>query len=205
MHDARVLAPPLVSAEAVPARSDDDLVHQARAGEAEAREELARRFREPAYVLALQLLGNRDDAFDVAQESMLRVFAGLGQFTSGRPLRPWVLAIVRNQAHDLWRRKRVRRAESIDSAEDGLAIELADTAPDPEQAASRRHLRRRVWRAMSALSVDHREVIVLRDFHGLSYAEIAQLLSIKSGTVMSRLHGARAQLRSLLTRETHHA
>lgn len=205
MHDVRVMAPPLATVEPLTARADGDLVSRARLGEAEAREELARRYRTTAYLLALQLLGNREDAFDVAQDAMLRFFSGLGQFTPGRPVRPWLLAIVRNQAHDLWRRQRVRRAESIDSDGCGLAIELADTAPDPEQAASRRELRRRVWRAMSALAAHHREIIVLRDFHGLSYAEIAQVLSIKSGTVMSRLHGARGQLRALLARENDHA
>jgi len=202
MHDVRALAPPPAAVAAVSGRSDADLVNLAHAGAAEAREELARRHRGSAYLLALQMLGNREDAFDVAQDALLRFFTGLGQFASGRPVRPWLLAIVRNQARDLWRRQRVRRAESIEAAGAGLVAELVDASPDPEEAAYRRELRRRVWRAISTLSADHREIIVLRDFHDLSYAEIAQLLSIKSGTVMSRLHGARAQLRARLARET---
>jgi RNA polymerase sigma-70 factor (ECF subfamily) len=205
MHDARVLAPPLAAMEAASAPSDDDLVRLAHGGVAAAREDLAHRYRQSVYLLALQLLGNRQDAFDVAQDSMLRFFAGLGQFTPGRPLKPWLLGIVRNQARDLWRRQRVRRAESIDDADGGAAAELMDGAPGPEEMTSRRQLRQRIWHAMSQLSTDHREIVVLRDFHDLSYAEIAQLLSIKPGTVMSRLHGARTQLRSLLAHEVGHA
>jgi RNA polymerase sigma-70 factor (ECF subfamily) len=184
--------------ELAAAWTDDALLRRAGAGAADAREELARRYRGQAYVLALQLLGNPDDALDVAQDAMLRFFARLDRIAPGRPIRPWLLAIVRNQVRDLWRRRRVRRAESLDGSADGLAAQLVDTGPDPEQAASCRELRRRVWRAMSALSVDHREIVVLRDFHGLSYDEIARVLQIKGGTVMSRLHAARQKLRAQL-------
>jgi len=184
-----------------PASSDDDLLAQAWSGADEAREELARRHRVAAYVLALQLLGNRDDALDVAQEAMLRFFASLRRITPGRPVRPWLLTIVRNQARDFWRRQRVRRAESIDTSADGLLAQMVDAAPNPEETARRAELRRRVWRAMAALSADHREIVVLRDFHGLSYDELAQTLDLKAGTVMSRLHAARQRLRGLLAKE----
>jgi RNA polymerase sigma-70 factor (ECF subfamily) len=185
--------------------SDAELIRDASAGLAEAREELARRYRGPAYVLALQLLGNREDALDVAQEAMLRLFATLGRLTAGRAVRPWLLAIVRNQARDLWRRQRVRRTEPLEGSGEGLAAELLVRPPDPEEAAGREELRRWVWRALSRLSEDHREIVVLRDFHGLSYDEIAHVLDIKVGTVMSRLHAARRQLRARLSEDGHHA
>jgi RNA polymerase sigma-70 factor (ECF subfamily) len=193
------------AAEPVESASDDELIRGASTGLAEAREELARRYRGPAYVLALQLLGNRDDALDVAQEAMLRFFATLDRLTPGRPVRPWLLTIVRNQSRDLWRRRRVHRAESIDGAGEGLAAELIARTPDPEEAAGREELRRRVWRALSRLSEGHREIVVLRDFHGLSYEEIAHVLDVRIGTVMSRLHAARGQLRARLSEDGHHA
>jgi RNA polymerase sigma-70 factor (ECF subfamily) len=189
----------------VPARSDEELLSLAWSGGAEAREELAHRHRGSAYLLALQLLGNRDDALDVAQEAMLRFFASVGRIAPGRAVRPWLLAIVRNQARDFWRRQRVRRTESIDVSPDGLLSQIVDTGPDPEEAVGRAELRRRVWRAIAALSADHREIVVLRDFHGLSYDELAQMLGIRIGTVMSRLHAARQRLRALLTKEGFHA
>ena len=178
-------------------RSDHDLVRQAQAGRGEAREELAHRFRQSAYLLALQLLGNRDEALDVAQESMLRFFVSLERFSPDRPVRPWLLTIVRNQVRDLWRRQGVRRTESLDATPD-LSRTLTDPSSTPEDLARRSQLRRRIWSSMSRMTPKGREILVLRDFHDLSYAEIAEVLSIPLGTVMSQLHGARTQLRTLL-------
>jgi RNA polymerase sigma factor (sigma-70 family) len=203
MQDVGGFAP--VAAGAGGSGSDGDLIARAGRGAADAREELARRYRGTAYVLALQLLGNRDDALDVAQEAMMRFFASLGRFTPDRAVRPWLLAVVRNLVRDQWRRRRVRRTRSIDAAPEGLAAELVDPTPTPEEAAGTRELRRRVWRAISRLSPDHREIVVLRDFHGLSYEEIAGFLQIRPGTVMSRLHAARGQLRARLSEDDHHA
>jgi RNA polymerase sigma-70 factor (ECF subfamily) len=205
MTDGRALVPPMGSAAPVAAVSDDQLLSLAWAGRADAREELARRHRASAYLLALQLLGNRDDALDVAQEAMLRFFANLGRIAPGRAVGPWLLAIVRNQARDFWRRQRVRRTEPIDASPDALLSQIVDTGPDPEESVRRAELRRRVWQAIAALSADHREIVVLRDFHGLSYHELAQTLGIRIGTVMSRLHAARQRLRTLLTEEGFHA
>src|SRR5687767_313583 len=112
--------------------ADPQLMAAARAGQREARERLAEEHRRAAYLLALQLVRNRDDALDVAQEAMLRFFTTLDRFDSGRPVRPWLLCIVRNCAHDLQRRQKVRRAESLDSAGDGRdgreeePLEIAD-------------------------------------------------------------------------------
>jgi RNA polymerase sigma-70 factor (ECF subfamily) len=205
MPDIAAAVAALAADESVVSSSDDELIRGASAGLAGAREELARRYRGPAYVLALQLLGNRDDALDVAQEAMLRFFATLGRLTPGRSVRPWLLTIVRNQARDLWRRQRVRRTEPIDGSGEGLAAELVVLVPNPEETAGREELRRRVWSALSRLSEGQREIVVLRDFHGLSYEEIAHVLDIKVGTVMSRLHAARTQLRARLSADGHHA
>jgi RNA polymerase sigma-70 factor (ECF subfamily) len=205
MTDGRALVPVVGSAARAQALSDDELLTLASSGGVEAREELARRHRTSAYLLALQLLGNRDDALDVAQEAMLHFFASLGRIAPGRAVRPWLLAIVRNQARDFWRRRRVRRAESIEADPDALLSQMVDAGPDPEESVRRAELRRRVWRAMAALSADHREIVVLRDYHGLSYHELAQTLGIRIGTVMSRLHAARQRLRTRLTEEGFHA
>jgi RNA polymerase sigma-70 factor (ECF subfamily) len=175
---------------------DTELVLQARSGVEAAREELARRYREPAYLLGLQLTGNREDALDIAQDALLRFFATLDRFQAERPVRPYLLRIVRNRAADLWRRRRIRRAESLDAGE--LPRQIADDRPEPEESARRAELRRRVWRAVSELAPAKREILVLRDYHDLTYAEIAKVLEIPIGTVMSRLHAARKALREIL-------
>ena len=184
-----------------PARaSDPNLIVEAQAGRRAALDELARRMRGPAYVLALQLVGNRDDALDIAQDALLRLFQHLGRVEPQRPVRPWLFAIVRNRARDLWRRRGARPSESLDARPD-LAAHLTATAGDPEQQAARRQQARRVWTAVAALSRAHREILVLRDFHDLAYAEIAEVLGIPLGTVMSRLHAARGALRAGLEAE----
>ena len=186
------ISPPAVALGSI----DTELVVQARSGVAEAREELARRYREPAYLLGLQLTGNREDALDVAQEALLRFFATLDRFQEERPVRPYLLRIVRNRAMDLWRRRRIRRAESLDAGE--LPRQIADDRPGPEETTRRGELRRRIWQAVSELAPAKREILVLRDYHDLTYAEIAKVLGIPIGTVMSRLHAARKALRELL-------
>lgn len=178
---------------------ESELVARARAGDAAAREELAREHRTPLYVFALQLLGDREDALDVAQEAMLRFFLHLHRFDVRRPVKPWLFQIVRNCVHDLHRRRRIRRHDSLDEPqEDGRRRELVDETVDPERDARQSQLRLRLWESLRRLSEPQREILVLRDYHDLSYAEIAAALDIPVGTVMSRLHGARKRLREHL-------
>jgi RNA polymerase sigma-70 factor (ECF subfamily) len=192
--EAATLSPTL----ARPPVAESDLILRARGGEAEAREELAARCRRSAYLFALQLVGDRDEALDLAQETVIRLLGALPRFRPERPLRPWLLTIVRNLARDRWRRLKVRRAESLDAPEVDLTRYLADTAANPERDARRAEMRQVLWKGLSALPPKLREILVLRDYHDLSYAEAAQVLDVPIGTVMSRLHRARNRLREKL-------
>ena len=199
MHTVTVDSPaPLLIAG--DAGSDRQLIDQAKAGEPAACDALARRYRRAAYLLALQMLGNRDDAMDVTQDAMLRFFSTLNSFDAARRVQPWLFTIVRNQVRDLWRQRQRRPADAIGES-DALVGQLAAPQPSPEADLRRQELRQRVWRALAALPADKRETIVLRDFHDLSYSDIAEVLDIPIGTVMSRLHGARRQLRARLEEE----
>lgn len=186
--------------------SDVELVTRARSGDAEAQATLAERHRQAIFFLALQLMGNRDDAMDVAQEALLRFFKTLHRFDCRRPVRPWLFQIVRNRVVDLYRRKKVRRHDSLDETDqDGNPyLVLTDASVDPERDASRSELRVRILRALDELSHIQREILVLRDYQDLSYNEIAATLDIPIGTVMSRLHGARKRLRQTLQDDLHH-
>lgn len=186
-----------------PMSPETELVERACAGDADAREELAMEHRRAAYFLALQLLGNRDDALDVAQDAMLRLFASLHRFDSRRPVRPWLYQIVRNRVVDLYRRRKVRAHDSLDALdEDGMPrYDVADDSVDLERDAAHSELRARIWRALGELTRNQREILVLRDYQDLAYSEIAKTLSIPIGTVMSRLHGARKALRRVLQDE----
>jgi RNA polymerase sigma-70 factor (ECF subfamily) len=171
------------------------MVILAQQGEADALNELARSCRQQAYVFALQLIGQPDDALDVAQDAMVRFFRSLGRFDPSRPVRPWLLRIVRNLVRDRARRLRIRRAESLEPADDdALRFEARDDAPDPEAMATRRELQALVWKCLQKLNPKYREVLVLRDYQDMTYADIAMTLKIPRGTVMSRLHRARRLL-----------
>jgi RNA polymerase sigma factor (sigma-70 family) len=182
---------------AVPPPSEAQTVILAQQGEADALDELARSCRQQAYVFALQLIGHPDDALDVAQDAMVRFFRSLGRFDPSRPVRPWLLRIVRNLVRDRARRLRIRRTESLEPAnDDALRFDPRDDAPDPEALATRREQQALVWKCLQELHPRYREVLVLRDYQDLSYADIATTLKIPRGTVMSRLHRARRLLQA---------
>lgn len=184
-----------MTAEATEPIPDGALVLSAQRGRRDAREELARRYRRPAFLFAYQLLGNREDALDVAQDSLLKFFTTLERFESHRPVQPWLFRIVRNRVVDLTRRQKVRRADSLDDP-DYAHEPSAPKDASPELLAERRQLQARLWRAVQELPDKQREILVLRDYQDLSYAEISTVLGIPKGTVMSRLHGARKALRT---------
>lgn len=184
-----------------PQVSDADLVSQARVGDANACNELARRYRTAAFRFALQLTGHREDALDVTQDSLLRFLETLDLFDAGRPIQPWLFRIVRNKAYDLGRRKKVRRAESLDDLlERGMPAPVA-AAPHPVEGLELGDLRRKVWSALARLKEAQREILVLREYQDLSYGEISEVLGVPTGTVMSRLHRARHALRDLLAEQ----
>jgi RNA polymerase sigma-70 factor (ECF subfamily) len=149
-----------------------------------------------AYNLARWLMGNAADAEDVVQDAYVRALAGAARFRGGDQ-RAWLLSIVRNGCHSSHRRQRVRQAEDFDETVHG-----EDTVtPSPEQRVLNRETSRRVRLAVERLAPEFREVIVLREFEGLSYKEIADVVAAPIGTVMSRLSRARAQLQAALAED----
>ncbi len=149
-----------------------------------------------AYNLARWLMGNPTDAEDVVQDAYVRALAGADQFRGGDQ-RAWLLTIVRNACYSSHRRHRVRQATDFDETVHG-----EDTVtPSPEQLTITRDTSRHVRRAIESLTPEFQEVIVLREFEGLSYKEIAEVVAAPVGTVMSRLSRARAQLAAVLSKE----
>ena len=144
-----------------------------------------------AHALALQMLGNTDDATDAVQDAFVKVLNKPGAYNADTgPLAPWFLRVVRNRCIDLIRRRR---------PEDANTLELSDPGPGPEGLLEGDQRNRLLKRALASLSDEQRQIIVLRDYIDLSYAEIADVLEIAGGTVMSRLHRARMALKEELT------
>jgi RNA polymerase sigma-70 factor (ECF subfamily) len=179
---------------------ESDLIRRARAGDHLAQDQIAREHRRAMYLLALQMLRNPEDAMDVVQDSLLRFFKNLHRFDPDRPVKPWLFQIVRNRARDILRRRKVRKHDSIDDRDDegNLRFELLDPKADPERDTQAIRLQAHLWKTLDLLSENQREILILRDYQDLSYAEIAETLKIPIGTVMSRLHGARKKLRGHL-------
>ena len=146
-----------------------------------------------AYNLARWLMGNPTDAEDIVQDAYVSALAGLARFRGGDQ-RAWFLSIVRNACYSSHRRQRVRQATAFDEAVHGEDTITAS----PESRAIDRDTSRRVRAAIENLAPDFRVVIVLREFEGLSYKQIADVMGVPVGTVMSRLSRARAQLHAAL-------
>lgn len=141
------------------------------------------------FALALRILRHREDAADAVQDALYQLVRKQNSYDAGRgSMRSWFLRIVRNRCIDMQRKSRPTPAG------DGFdPMDHAECSPARDTEA--RELADLVRSALETLSAEAREIILLRDFHGLSYAEISDVLDISSGTVMSRLHRARQKLR----------
>lgn len=171
-----------------------ELLLRCRRGDRRSFEPIVRKYMRAGAQFALGLTGNRDDALDLSQEAFARAYRSIGSFDPDRPFLPWYYRILRNLC--LNHLARASRRHEVPLAD---VSATAGDEPGPEQSAEREELRSVVWQAVKSLGDDHREIIVLREFQGLSYAEISAVLGIPRGTVMSRLHAARTLLRAALS------
>jgi RNA polymerase sigma factor (sigma-70 family) len=146
------------------------------------------------YRLAYRLTGNPHDAEDLTQEVFVRVFRSLDTYTPGT-FEGWLHRVTTNLFLDGARRKQRIR---FDALSDERAARLRSSSPSPDTAYSDMHFEDDVERALATLPPDFRAAVVLCDVEGLSYEEIAEILGAKLGTVRSRIHRGRAQLRSAL-------
>ena len=157
-------------------------------------DDLVRQHSARVYRLAYRLTGNRHDAEDLTQEVFVRVFRSLASYTPGT-FEGWLHRITTNLFLDMARRRQRIRFEGLGDQAVGL---LRDDEPTPAQAFDARHLDTDVQQALEALAPEYRAAVVLCDIEGLSYEEIAATLGVKLGTVRSRIHRGRAQLRAAL-------
>jgi RNA polymerase sigma-70 factor, ECF subfamily len=157
-------------------------------------DEVVREHADRVYRLAYRLSGNRADAEDLTQETFVRVFKSLAEYTPGT-FEGWLHRITTNLFLDMVRRRQRIR---FDALPDDAGDRLASHAVTPEQAYAERNLDPEVQHALDALPADFRAAVVLCDLEGLSYEEIAATLGIKVGTVRSRIHRGRVLLREAL-------
>ena len=174
---------------------DRELVERVKRGDVDAYETLVQRHQTAAFRTAYLVAGSAADAEDAAQEGFLKAFYAIDRFRTDSPFRPWLLAIVANEA-----RTRVRSAARRQT----LGLKLAggrpegDAAPSPEEAALARADEERVLRALGRLGEDDRLVIGYRYFLELTEKEAAVALGVRRGTVKSRLSRALRRLRAVM-------
>jgi len=171
--------------------SDQELIARCQGGDRRAFEPLFRRYRDRAYGYALGLVGSPDDALDLTQEAFVRAYRALARFRPGAAFEPWFFRILRNLCLNAIRNRKTWHMVPWETVGEFRASDVEPAS----RAVERREVQEAVWLAISELSPDQREIVVLKDFQDRSYKEIAEILDIPIGTVMSRLYYARQALR----------
>jgi RNA polymerase sigma-70 factor (ECF subfamily) len=179
--------------------TDAMLVRRAQAGDSRSFGILVERYMRRAYYGALGLVGSPEDAMDLSQEAFARAFHARDRLDPDRPFYAWLYQILRRLCFNFVRDRRNRRQKLTAAAPYLVDRASARSAgADPERALERAEAQERVRAAIEGLSERDREVLVLKEFEGLRYREIADLVGIPIGTVMSRLYEARRRLATAL-------
>jgi RNA polymerase sigma-70 factor (ECF subfamily) len=181
--------------------SDEELVAKSIRGDADSFNELVLRWERPIYALAYRTIGREEDARDVCQETFLRAFRALPGFRGQAKFSSWLYRIALNLCRDWIRRE--RRAPVVQPPEDVDLIELAastEPAESIEDLVARKDLGRLVEKAMTLLPEEQRTAIVLKEYHGLTFQEIADLVGCPLSTVKTRLYQGLSVLRRELAK-----
>lgn len=176
------------------AGTEAEQIRRASEGSPEAFEQLVRKYQRYVYNLALSVVGNRDDAFDVAQETFVRAWRGLGDFRGEARFSTWLYRIAYRVSLTAMARRRDLHLDDLPE----FACSSAEW--DPEEAADRELNRRLLRQALMGLSPPYRTALVLYHMEGLSYEEIASVTGVPIGTVRTHLHRGREILRRELER-----
>jgi len=181
---------------------DHRLIAASLKGDTTAFGELVRRYQDRLYNTVYRLLDNADDAQDVVQDAFLNAYQSLDGFKGDSQFFTWLYRIAVNTA--ISHKRKQRLTLSIDTGRNGEGrIEPLDTADTsrPGHALEQAEEQRRVQRALNRLSAEHRAVLVMKDMDGRKYEEMADVLGVPIGTIRSRLHRARSELRELLEQD----
>jgi RNA polymerase sigma-70 factor (ECF subfamily) len=183
-------------------QTDEDLVGGIRTGDQDGFTRLVTRYEGKIYNLAYRMLGNREEAEDITQETFLHTFRALGSFRLEERFSPWIYKIASNLCLDRLRKLK-HSAGSLDAplGPDGdMPLQVADWSSAPDRLCEESEVRADTQEAISSLPPKYKVVVVLRHMHDLSYDEIARILGVPQGTVKTRLFRAREILRRRLER-----
>ena len=178
--------------------NETELVERTRQGDQEAFGQLVQAYQDRLYSSVMHMVTCRADAEDVVQEAFVQAYTRLDSFQGKSTFYTWLYRITINLALTWGRRRKTRM--SLESTQDVLLEEPEDTGERPGERMARQEDASLIKRALNALGEEHRTILVMRGVQGFDYATIAQILGLNPGTVRSRLHRARIQLRQHLER-----
>ena len=181
--------------------TDQQLITQTLDGQTAAFGILVRKYQDRLFNSMVHLLRNPSDAEDVVQDAFLQALRKLDTFQGNSQFYTWLFRIARNTAISKLRRK--KPTVSLESTDSQQRLDFPDDGPTPSTEMERRERQTGLMRAMDQLSGEHREILILREMEEQNYETISEILDLPVGTVRSRLHRARLQLKELLLRNEH--
>jgi len=188
------------------ASTDEELVARSQGGDLESFNQLVVRWERPIYALAYRVIGREEEARDVVQETFLRAFRGLANFRGQAKFSSWIYRIALNLCRDWIRRERRAPVSQVPEGMD-LAELVAEQGPAEsiEDLVARHDMSRTVARAMEQLPEEQRTAIILKEYHGMTFQEIADLQGCPLSTVKTRLYQGLSVLRRQLREQGHEA
>ena len=176
--------------------SEKKIIEKVLGGDANTFEELVLRYEKTVYNLALRMVGDRDDAFDMTQEAFIKAYGSLSSFRGDSKFSVWIYRITTNVCLDFLRSKSRKQQVSLTVSDDDedAQLDIPDPKADPEQQLIKKISMQSVEEGLKTLPDKQRQILVMRELGGMSYAEIGKALSIEEGTVKSRIFRARKRL-----------
>lgn len=166
--------------------SENEILALVKKGDAQAYQQIVKKYMQTAYYIALGFVHNHQDALDLSQESFIKAFRKIKSFDAGRPFFPWFYRILKNLCIDHF--KRIRRRMEIPLEESYFLI----------QDSEDKEMKEAMWQGIEKLPFEQKEIIILRYFREYSYEEIAEITGKPIGTVMSSLYYAKKKLKDIV-------
>ena len=180
------------------------IIRRVQHGDVNAFELLVAAYEKNVFNVAMQMVGNREDAQDMAQEAFLKAYNSLSSFRGDSKFSSWLYRIVSNVCLDFKRRQGRRPSSSLtveDDEGETLELDIADESQSPEALLERKLTREAVRRGLQELPDEQRQILLLREIQGLSYEEIGEAMGLEPGTVKSRIFRARKKLCAFLLQD----
>jgi RNA polymerase sigma-70 factor (ECF subfamily) len=190
------------------ATDDLTLVQRVRTGDQRAFKLLVERYQRKVYAIALGMVKDREEAKDITQESFVKVYRYLDHFKGDSSFYTWLYRVTVNNCIDAMRRKGTARAHDHVELDEEANMDLSEArigalgtrlGTNPQKSALRRELADKITAAIQQLPEAHRQILLLREVEGMSYEDLANILKIPKGTVMSRLFHARLKMQKIMS------